>query len=565
MTDPGDPGPEESMGKSDRRTEWAAFIVIAAGSLALAWWNRFVQDDAFISFRYAQNWAEGYGPVFNPGERVEGYTNFLWTALMVIPHKLGLEVVGFAWAASLTAFVVTLLATWRTGRAIFHRGTVGLAAVLLLGTNYSFLAYATGGLETQWQAMWAMLAAWLVAAGLAAAKWSLGRTLALSFVIAAALMTRLDSVLLIGPAFAIAAYGSLRADESPARRAALVAGLTLPALVLVGGWLAWKTNYYGDMLPNTFYAKTGGMHAILRGGFYVGLFFACYFLWPFGLVWLGRFGAFKRQAGVPGAVLVAGPVVIWLAYVVKVGGDFMEFRFIVPMMPLMFLAIAWLLVTQVQRIALRAGAIALLVAASVTHAVVFDTAPWKRGLESIQDLKFNLAGGATPWIDIGKALREAFEEPFSVHIAVTPAGAIPYYSRAKTTDMLGLNDAHVARHGATLSQRPGHYKIANIQYLRRRGVHLLIGHPQAASDAAADRDGYTLREIDKMFLTRGVPDPESLPESAHVIEIDLPEAGALIAARLTPAPIVEHSVRRHHWTTFPLVHDSQHPAAASGE
>ncbi len=43
----------------------------------LAWSNRFIQDDAFISFRYAENLVQGKGLVYNEGERVEGYTNFL--------------------------------------------------------------------------------------------------------------------------------------------------------------------------------------------------------------------------------------------------------------------------------------------------------------------------------------------------------------------------------------------------------------------------------------------------------------------------------------------------------
>ena len=42
------------------------------------------QDDAFISFRYAENLANGQGLVFNPGERVEGYSNPLWTVLFAV-------------------------------------------------------------------------------------------------------------------------------------------------------------------------------------------------------------------------------------------------------------------------------------------------------------------------------------------------------------------------------------------------------------------------------------------------------------------------------------------------
>src|SRR5204863_10164001 len=51
----------------------------------------FVNDDAYISFRYARNLAEHGQLVFNVGERVEGFTNFLWTVLLAGGIKLGLS------------------------------------------------------------------------------------------------------------------------------------------------------------------------------------------------------------------------------------------------------------------------------------------------------------------------------------------------------------------------------------------------------------------------------------------------------------------------------------------
>ena len=51
----------------------------------------FLGDDAFISFRYARNLAEGHGLVWNPGEAVEGYTNFLWVVLMAAGIGAGAE------------------------------------------------------------------------------------------------------------------------------------------------------------------------------------------------------------------------------------------------------------------------------------------------------------------------------------------------------------------------------------------------------------------------------------------------------------------------------------------
>lgn len=50
--------------------------IVHAASLAT------VNDDPFISFRYAQQLVVGNGLVYNPGERLEGYTNFLWTILI---------------------------------------------------------------------------------------------------------------------------------------------------------------------------------------------------------------------------------------------------------------------------------------------------------------------------------------------------------------------------------------------------------------------------------------------------------------------------------------------------
>ena len=64
----------------------AALVVWRASTLTALFW---AQDDAYISFRFARNLVRGHGLVFNVGERVEGYTNFLWTVISAIPMALG--------------------------------------------------------------------------------------------------------------------------------------------------------------------------------------------------------------------------------------------------------------------------------------------------------------------------------------------------------------------------------------------------------------------------------------------------------------------------------------------
>lgn len=74
-----------------KRTHRIIAAVVILGAVLDSWRLRWLSDDAFISFRYAQHLAEHGELVYNPGEFVEGYTNFLWTLLMALGMKAGLE------------------------------------------------------------------------------------------------------------------------------------------------------------------------------------------------------------------------------------------------------------------------------------------------------------------------------------------------------------------------------------------------------------------------------------------------------------------------------------------
>jgi len=101
-----------------RRRGVAAWTLLAmallAARVALLGSPFLLLDDAFISFRYAGNLVAGQGLVFNPGERVEGYTNFLWTVLLAACHRAGLDMpamsVVFALLAALGTIVLLALA-----------------------------------------------------------------------------------------------------------------------------------------------------------------------------------------------------------------------------------------------------------------------------------------------------------------------------------------------------------------------------------------------------------------------------------------------------------------------
>ena len=94
------------MPLSTRHLHWIAIatavVVLVAHNVATQPWTL---DDAYISFRYAENLVAGDGLVFNPGERVEGYTNFLWVMGVAALNLVGL---GSVEAAKLMGAVCTI-------------------------------------------------------------------------------------------------------------------------------------------------------------------------------------------------------------------------------------------------------------------------------------------------------------------------------------------------------------------------------------------------------------------------------------------------------------------------
>src|SRR5215470_11017862 len=71
--------------------ECALVIACLAVQFPHLWAERWVQDDAYVSYRYARNLVRGHGLVYNVGTPVEGYTNFLWTVLAAVPLAAGAD------------------------------------------------------------------------------------------------------------------------------------------------------------------------------------------------------------------------------------------------------------------------------------------------------------------------------------------------------------------------------------------------------------------------------------------------------------------------------------------
>ena len=243
----------------EKRTEWIFPAACAGAFVAHVLSFRYTVDDAFISFRYARNWVEGAGLVYNPGERVEGYTNFLWTVLAALPIRLGLDVEWFMKIAGLGAGVALIFAVWRYGRARLGGRPLVSLLPLPLAASGALALWSGAGLETS-------LFTLLLFAGVAAAAGERGRKpfLRSALFLARATLTRPEGALV----FAVVAAERFAARRWEALRD-LLPGIIVFLAVLVP-FEAWRIAYYGDPLPNTWYAKSGGgAWAILRGVKYI--------------------------------------------------------------------------------------------------------------------------------------------------------------------------------------------------------------------------------------------------------------------------------------------------------
>lgn len=417
---------DEEPGRPRVRRTWV-FAALGLGVLFLvgtraAWF--FTIDDAYITFRYSDNFAAGNGPVWNVGENpVEGFTNFLW---MVWHTPFALFGLDLPLVAKLTSFVAGAIALVLLVRYCHQR--YGLVSALVAGGAYVVFVptyfHITSGLET---IAFAALLLRVVIVGLRAVNSQSVRVWEPPLLLVLAGMLRPEGVLAAFPAFAAWLWTNRH------NRTAWI--WTAGAAVIGGGYFAWRWSYYGHPFPNTFYVKFGNIDA---GEIWLQNIVPV--LLPLLLCTLALL--IRRDTRWSGVILCSTVGATYLTYVVS--GPTMDYlyRFAYHAFPVLCLA-AGLVVGPFRRWWLAAGIGAVAVGWTAVTGV---RAP---DLPLIANYGPDLARAHVP---IGKGLAEADVPPELRTIAVNDAGAIPYYSGWTTIDIIGLNDEAIA-HGADVTNR----------------------------------------------------------------------------------------------------------------
>lgn len=423
----------------------------------LAWSFRgFTADDTFIFARFAEHLVAGHGLVFNPGERVQGFTSPLWTLLVAAAAWAGLPTIAFAKVAGAALGAGCIVLAAMVGRHIDQRA--GVIAPIVLAGFLDLPYWAVSGMDAPLFAFVVALALWVTISAAAG-----GPMAAAGIAWGIAGITRPEGVM----------FGLIAMTWLLHRRRGTHGGSVLPWAMFVMPLVAWAIfawSFYGDPLPNTYYAKR----------FDHGLAF-----WR-GLVYLRSFLTANDVALMAAAIvaawwhgsrailtLFAGLLAAFVSYVLWTGGDSWVapgvFRFATPMLVPLSVALAAGASEAWTRFALPPafGRIpALIIAAawlsfpSADHLVLYEV------------------GGDTRMVEHMKAHAGPNDA-----LAVTDAGQFAWRTGLTTIDTYGLSDAYIGRLRKRTNGefRPGE-DLKLVDYLMERAPRWIILKGTLAAD-----------------------------------------------------------------------------------
>lgn len=473
----------------------------------------FVTDDAFISFRYARNWAGGLGLRYNAGEDppVEGFSNFLWVVVATPLEWLGAAPENaLPWLSFLcgSALIAWLFLSLRRRFAIDRVGAV--VACAFVAWSPAFALHSSTGLET---IPFALLL-YALFDRLVLRSERIDVFVAVLGSLALALM-RVEGIVWSFAILALAAISRRLAGRAPLKPLAVHA---LLLFVGAGFFLGMRYAYFDDLVSNTVHAKASlSVPGLLRGASYV-IHFLLTFVAPLGLL-LGVPACLARpwrSVGLPILAAAAGSLV----FAVGTGGDFMAMgRFLVAGLPFVALAVGLgFAAAGERRTALLSVAGALLAVGLLpawdqhlipdtlrTRFHIHGSEPYLSDYERWEFQRDN----ALRWERLGRALKEHARPGSSVVLGAI--GAAGYFSELTVYDEHGLVDREVAhRPSATLSL-PGHDKqVSPGFFLPRRPGYLFAELSDGASSAqvadALESHAATLRaaKLDREYVAKAV-------------------------------------------------------------
>ena len=468
-----------------------AICIVAAVILAVAIfiknWN-FFHDDSYITLRYANNWISGYGIVWNEGEFVQGYTNFLYLLLVSTLGYFGLDLLFAARLVSFTSYIATAILLWYFA-SVFQsqccRDFRHLSITIFI-TSAPVIIWTLGGLETVLFGFLNLAGSYIFLLSFEKSNSNIGFACS-GVLFGLAFLTRPDGIVFIAVTSAFLSWSYLKclyqerdflADRSRDIRVRDSRQLAINLIVFLAGclfimfpYVFWQISYYGDFVPNTFYAKSGVPFELKfnNGIRYLGRYL---FNFPFFLVLtfillIYRYfqSVFDKRLNYLIILILA-----YLGFIVFVaGGDHMQsFRMLAPIVPLMSVCLTYLLSSLAENTIRRNVIISAIV---IILSFVQILSPMLNPQEEDSASFYGTI--------VGKYISSEWNR--NALIALNTAGSTPYHAPAhRFIDMLGLNDPVIARKNITdiilpWQFIPGHFKGDGDYVLSRKPDFIILG------------------------------------------------------------------------------------------
>lgn len=412
-----------------------AITVSLLSALSMTLWLNEIAEDAYISFRYAENFASGSGLVYNIGEKVEGYTNFLWVMILAAISYLSFDVPTYGQITSIFFFGLILFTFQQLCRH-FRLG-IWLAAIMTisLALNPCLARWASSGMEvTLYSSLLLLTLFFYFTSGEKSPDWLWGLFLGLSCV------TRPEAIAIAGLFFLFAFFSKGKP---------LFKRFIMPLIIvmaLVGSHVLFRLLYYQALFPNTYLAKVHGVEGLYgRGLSYVHSFLIFHDYYFFAIIPLFLLSSLRRKVEF---LLPLSLSILAVIIVIFEGGDFYDYyRFLTPYLPFFYLLLAltwsylfelssreWFKGTYVFQMFL----ISVIVLFSLDMS--FHAFPW-RAREAHNFLTACELNHSRRLV--GMSLKQNC--PPETTIMINCAGIIPYYSRLPSIDAMGITNAEIAR------------------------------------------------------------------------------------------------------------------------
>jgi hypothetical protein len=437
-----------------------------------------ILDDAYIFFKYAENFINGFGFVWNIGEApVEGYTSFLYLFTLIIAKLLAIDLELFAILFGTITSAFTLYFAYLIYDHLYSssqsKTSANIITIIILSLSPAFTYWSAAGMETSFYSMFLLLTIYFFIKMPNSVKNNLIKGILFGLLC----VIRFEAVLF----FLAALYYLTKEDKSLfrikiSRNAILfVIGFTL----IFGTYFIWRWSYFGYFLPNTFYAKTGGGIQQITGGF-LYIIKALRLFYGFGWIPIILVMFFFRKSMFTNkAIFLFSIGLVSLLTTILIGGDHFHLgRFVLPVFPLLFIfflpSLDKMLTAQISHLNLnptfKAAVLLIIVATLLVAKPVYQDAI--NGFQNLlkgkketlvvydESSEREIIDWHHGFIIMGSTLKQIANK--DDYIAAVPIGAISYYSNINVIDMVGIVDPVIAHEPISTNRiekwTPGHTK-----------------------------------------------------------------------------------------------------------